>query len=207
MDEADDSAGDVYARDYSSYSRKRPANVYDAIEQGQYIAGKRQVRQRTVLNHEGDAMLVADLDQPPPATGGGKGGGASGARAARTWENCGLCQLCWDGGDLIMCDYCPVSMCFLCAGINPSALGPSWRCRHHSCATCGRKAHAAGGLLFRCAECPQAYCEDCLPRESRVINESARFHSLGFACPKSACYVLCSERCATLAREHATRGV
>ena len=32
-------------------------------------------------------------------------------------------------------------------------------------------------------------------------------NALGFACPKSACYVLCSERCAGLAREHAARGI
>ena len=25
------------------------------------------------------------------------------------------------------------------------------------------KAHAAGGLLFRCSECPKAFCEDPLP--------------------------------------------
>ena len=36
---------------------------FDAIEQGQYIAGKRQVKQRTVLNHEGDATLVVDMEQ------------------------------------------------------------------------------------------------------------------------------------------------
>ena len=98
-------------------------------------------------------------------------------------------------------------MCFACSGVDPNALGSTWRCAHHSCAACGRKAHAAGGLLFRCAECPRAFCEDCLPRESRVINESSRFHALGFVCPKSACYVLCSERCATIAREHAARGI
>ena len=106
-----------------------------------------------------------------------------------------------------MCDYCPVSMCFHCSGVDPNNLGPSWRCPHHACHGCGRKAHAAGGLLFRCAECSKAFCEDCLPRDSRVINESARFNALGFVCPKSACYVLCSEHCAGLAREHAARGI
>ena len=65
----------------------------------------------------------------------------------------------------------------------------------------------AGGLLFRCAECSLAFCEDCLPPNSRVINESSRFAALGFSCPKSACYVLCSERCSALAREHAAPGI
>ena len=34
-------------------------------------------------------------------------------------------------------------------------VGNSWACPHHQCATCGRKAAAAGGLLFRCISCPQ----------------------------------------------------
>jgi hypothetical protein len=43
-----------------------------------------------------------------------------------------------------------------------------WRCPHHSCDECGRKAQAAGGLLFRCAICPHAYCEDHLPPDATV---------------------------------------
>ena len=106
-----------------------------------------------------------------------------------------------------MCDYCPVSMCFTCTAIDPNNLGPSWRCPQHACTGCGRKAHAAGGLLFRCAECPNTFCEDCLPQDARVVNESARFNVLGFQTPKSACYIHCSVRCGSLAREHAARGI
>ena len=133
---------------------------------------------------------------------------AAGKRAVKqrvAHDNCSLCQSCWDGGSLVMCDYCPVSMCFECAGVDPANLGPKWRCPHHACHGCGRKAHAAGGLLFRCAECSKAFCEDCLPRDARVVNESERFRKLGYVCPKSACYVLCTEHCAALAREHAAR--
>ena len=184
---------------------KRPASVYDAIEQGHFVAGKRQVKQRTMVHSSGDAVLLVDMNPPSYHNPHGSSSTASGAPAgpsgkALKFENCSLCQHCWDGGDLIMCDYCPVSMCFHCSGVDPNNLGPSWRCPHHACHGCGRKAHAAGGLLFRCAECSKAFCEDCLPRDSRVINESARFNALGFVCPKSACYVLCSEHCAALAR-------
>ena len=164
-----------------------------------------------MLNHEGYATLVVDMEpRGGAATGGGgrrRGAGAgaaggSGLRAPGRGEQ-RLCQSL-DGGD----SCCATTAQFdvlACAWRGSQRLGSTWRCAHH-CAR-RRKAHAAGGLLFRCAECPRAFCEDCLPRESRVINESSRFHALGFVCPKSACYVLCSERCATIAREHAARGI
>jgi hypothetical protein len=30
---------------------------------------------------------------------------------------------------------------------------------------CNRNTASAGGLLFRCVDCPHAYCEDCLEDE------------------------------------------
>ena len=85
--------------------------------------------------------------------------------AGRDFENSSICQHCFlPGGDLIMCDHCPVSMHLACAGIGDvSTLGQTWSCPHHKCHLCQRKAHAAGGLLFRCSECPKAFCEDHLP--------------------------------------------
>ena len=57
---------------------------------------------------------------------------------------------------MICCDFCPNVMHAACCGIDdPSALGSMWSCPHHKCVTCGRKAYAAGGLLFRCSECPK----------------------------------------------------
>ena len=85
--------------------------------------------------------------------------------AGRDFENSSICQHCFlPGGDLIMCDHCPGSMHLACAGIGDvSTLGQTWSCPHHKCHLCQRKAHAAGGLLFRCSECPKAFCEDHLP--------------------------------------------
>ena len=131
---------------------KRPSSVYEAIEHGQFVAGKRQVKQRTTL-HEGSATLRINLDQDVPRPPKPDG------RRRQQFENYHLCQSCWDGGELVMCDYCPVSLCFSCAGVTAADLGPSWRCGHHQCTSCGRRASAAGGMLFRCAECPNAFCE------------------------------------------------
>ena len=60
-----------------------------------------------------------------------------------------------------------------------ATIGSTWRCSHHKCTVCSRRASAAGGMLFRCTECPKAFCEDCLPGEARVINDSPRFKKLG----------------------------
>lgn len=49
-----------------------------------------------------------------------------------------------------------------------------WFCPHHACAVCSRKAAAAGGLLFRCAACPNAYCEDHLPAAAAIIGGNGR---------------------------------
>ena len=32
-----------------------------------------------------------------------------------------------------------------------------------------QQAYAAGGLLFRCSECPKAFCEDHLPLEAEMV--------------------------------------
>ena len=48
--------------------------------------------------------------------------------------------------------------------------------------------------------CPNAYCEDHLPAESRVLGRCARFEALGQRHPTQACFVLCSEGCADWAR-------
>ena len=103
-------------------------------------------------------------------------------QAGKDYENSSLCQLCWEGGDMICCDFCPNVMHSACAGIDdPSTLGNMWSCPHHKCVTCGRKAYAAGGLLFRCSECPKAYCEDHLPQQSELIGgEVDRLLALGF---------------------------
>ena len=42
----------------------------------------------------------------------------------------------------------------------------AFTCPHHACGGCGRKAGAAGGMLFRCEACPSCYCEDLLPAEA-----------------------------------------
>ena len=116
-------------------------------------------------------------------------------RAGKDYENSSLCQNCWEGGDLICCDFCPAVLHASCIGVqDASQLGNLWSCPHHKCVVCSRKAYAAGGLLFRCSECPKAYCEDHLPVDAELIGgEVDRLLALGFQAVKQAGRLLCSQ--------------
>lgn len=50
-------------------------------------------------------------------------------------------------------------------------------------------------MLFRCEACPNAFCEDCLPRDAAIIGNSARLEARGVRLPLQACYIRCSSRC------------
>ena len=117
-------------------------------------------------------------------------------RAGRDYDHQDWCQVCADGGSLVMCDWCPCAYHLECLGVEEVSKF-NWSCPHHQCQTCGRKAHAVGGLLFRCEVCPAAFCEDDLPQIARdnITNRCERFVELGQIPPKQACFVLCSEAC------------
>ena len=117
-------------------------------------------------------------------------------RAGRDYNHQDWCQICADGGSLVMCDWCPCAYHLSCLGVKEVSKF-NWSCPHHQCKTCGRKADAVGGLLFRCEVCPAAFCEDDLPQIARdnITNTCQRFVELGQIHPKQACFVLCSEAC------------
>ena len=53
--------------------------------------------------------------------------------------------------------------CFSGEGFDDADSLGTFICPWHQCWTCCKRVASAGGLLFRCAECPTAYCFDCLP--------------------------------------------
>lgn len=77
-----------------------------------------------------------------------------------------------------------------------SASRAKFQCRHHWCNACGRKAQAAGGMLFRCESCPFAFCEDHLPKTAVVTERCLRFQAMGQEQPTTACFITCSDDCA-----------
>ncbi|KAH9255375.1 hypothetical protein BASA81_006494 [Batrachochytrium salamandrivorans] len=133
----------------------------------------------------------------------------------RDYTNETHCLSCWDGGELVMCDQCPVSIHVECLNENSqhtavSGKAPTWRCPHHSCVMCDRKSAAVGGLLFRCTECPNSYCEDHLPLEGLRLHEGGRclrMEELGFRKPSQAYFILCSPKCIQFFHEREELGV
>ena len=123
--------------------------------------------------------------------------------AGRDYGHSYTCQACWDGGDIVCCDLCPVSVHAECVGLtqNEIAKATRWGCPHHSCAECGRKSAAVGGMLFRCESCPRAFCEDHLPHDAEIIGECKRFQALGQKHPAQACFIRCDADCVKWAKE------
>ncbi len=75
-------------------------------------------------------------------------------------------------------------------------------CLQHNCCGCRRSTSAAGGLLFRCVDCPRAFCEDCLEEdEIESIGRWRPLEALGYfskkqgawACPP--CLPTCLPTC------------
>lgn len=121
--------------------------------------------------------------------------------AGRDYDHSDFCQLCWDGGQLLCCDFCPVATHAECyePGQTFAAMSASrakFQCRHHWCNVCGRKAQAAGGMLFRCECCPFAFCEDHLPPAAVVTKQCLRFQAMGQEAPSTACFITCGDDCA-----------
>ncbi len=56
-----------------------------------------------------------------------------------------------------------LSECFGGEGFDDASSLGSFICPWHQCWTCCKRISSAGGVLFRCADCPTAYCFDCLP--------------------------------------------
>lgn len=114
------------------------------------------------------------------------------------FENQDMCQACGHGGDLICCSRCPMSFHFSCANFH--CVPDTFQCFHHRCSECTKSTSAAGGILFRCQSCPNAYCESCVPETTtRLLYDLPRMSELGYNMDKT-CYIHCSEGCEDIAK-------
>jgi hypothetical protein len=150
--------------------------------------------------------------------GGGEGEGATGEkedgtsagpkRVRREWEHESECFLCQEAlvtagakptkkGETFKCGYCPKVFHTPClAGFTEEEVEGQGAanimvCPHHNCCGCRRTTAAAGGLLFRCVECPRSFCEDCL--EDEQIESLGRWkplEALGYY-TKQAYFIRC----------------
>ncbi|CAJ1937255.1 unnamed protein product [Cylindrotheca closterium] len=118
-----------------------------------------------------------------------------------TFDNQDFCQVCGDGGSLVCCGRCPCSVHLKCVGLKRAK--DFLACTHHRCTGCGKNRQCAGGLLYPCQACPNAYCEDCLPKNGVTYLENVpRFDALKFDSANSpVVYIICSNQCRAVAKQ------
>lgn len=109
-----------------------------------------------------------------------------------------ICHQCKDGGMLVLCNVCPRSYHLTCLGLTESDIqSGTYRCPQHECSECERRASDAGGLLFRCVNCANAYCEDHCMNDIEPIYDVPELDVVGYRKPTNAYYILCSQDCIT----------
>ena len=122
--------------------------------------------------------------------------------AGRDYGHSYTCQVCWDGGDIVCCDLCPVSVHAECIGVtqNEIAKATRWASSASTAARRGRKAAAVGGMLFRCEACPRRFAKITSPL-CRDHRQCKRFQALGQRHPAQACFIRCDADCIKWAKE------
>eukprot|EP00752_Nemacystus_decipiens_P010606 g9444.t1 len=150
---------------------------------------------------EGDSDALTSS----PTKGCGDGAAKEGHRQ---WRKTATCLICGKvkGPDrsrpLLSCWFCPKSFHAECleargtkqdtnAAGSGSGSGSSLVCPQHACVGCAKPTAAAGGVLFRCQTCADAYCQDCLPEtEVEAVGRNPQLEALGYL-GKQAYWIRC----------------
>ncbi|KAJ7157151.1 P-loop containing nucleoside triphosphate hydrolase protein [Mycena filopes] len=114
------------------------------------------------------------------------------------WED--YCNVCRDGGELVICNSCPRVFHARCHATLTAAqvyAANFNQCAQHKCCKCSRRTDAAGGLLLRCQTCPQAYCTDCVPWDDiKFVGDSIpEFVIRKFGKKDGAHFIRCTDCC------------
>ncbi|PYH42821.1 putative nucleosome remodeling complex ATPase subunit (Snf2h) [Aspergillus saccharolyticus JOP 1030-1] len=111
----------------------------------------------------------------------------------KTMTNQTTCAVCQEFEPL-NCQTCPRAYHWECLQESMKAHTDEVRfsCPQHICSGCERRTSEAGGLLFCCAQCPLAFCEDCLDwSKAEFLGRNHAFELLGYH-PQSYFYIRCS---------------
>lgn len=135
--------------------------------------GSRRDGKNRVVMIDGHAVLketvgCGEWEAVPTISGKGETIFSEPAKKKRDpFEHQDYCQVCFDGGTISLCSGCP-------RAYHVGCLPPQYKtrakgtvldrfyCPQHQCADCDQKTSNAGGMLFRCRWCENAYCEDCM---------------------------------------------
>eukprot|EP00250_Pteridium_aquilinum_P017758 c23772_g1_i1 orf=432-2012(+) len=80
-------------------------------------------------------------------------------------KNDNLCQICGDGGELMLCDSCPSAFHYGCLHLDAIPEG-DWHCSRCRCGSCGLgkslDSDQDGASMISCAQCHVPYHQSCL---------------------------------------------
>lgn len=73
----------------------------------------------------------------------------------------------------VFCALCPKAFHIKCVGLDERPRSfPPWKCPWHTCSECHNTSTQAGGFMFRCRDCPTAYCGACKPPTVNLLGKS-----------------------------------
>ncbi|KAJ7194037.1 SNF2 family N-terminal domain-containing protein [Mycena pura] len=117
------------------------------------------------------------------------------------FESEDYCIACRDGGELVLCGFCPrvfhaechPTLAYMTAAQIQRTMMVA--CTQHVCAKCARSTSGAGGMLMRCQTCPQAICTDCVDWDNiKLVGDTIpEFVLRKFGPTDSATFIRCSE--------------
>ncbi|CAH7667124.1 ISWI chromatin-remodeling complex ATPase ISW2 [Phakopsora pachyrhizi] len=172
-------------REWVLKDSKRRAIAMTKVVDGHVVDSRSLTNERwqAVKTITSDPIQLAKLQSPK--------------RQKRKFDHEDVCLVCHDGGHLLLCNFCPRVAHTKCLGLSNSELKKTiiFSCTQHNCVTCGRSTVDAGGMLYKCQTCSDAYCEDCLPDENfhSVGDVLPEFLLLGFGYISQAHYIRCFE--------------
>ncbi|KAE9971927.1 hypothetical protein EG328_005299 [Venturia inaequalis] len=108
------------------------------------------------------------------------------------------CQICHDGGDLVLCNGCPRSLHPSCLGsAEGKAALKAWNyyCPQHNCYDCSKKSGEVGDMIYRCRWCEHGFCEDCLDWDNTTLlgDTLDEYQVLDHQPMEQAYYIVCAE--------------
>jgi hypothetical protein len=87
-----------------------------------------------------------------------------------------FCNVCRDGGNLMLCDVCDKSYHAACVQLESVPAG-TWTCPYHQCATCFEGVDRNLPSLS-CSMCPTSYCSAHIPSDLRARSETIGCHEI-----------------------------
>lgn len=147
------------------------------------------VLKETIGNNEWEAVATLSGKDPrlaePPK------------KKRKALEHQDYCQVCYDGGNLVVCSGCPRTYHYGCLSkefqLKTRSQMGTFYCPQHECADCSQKTINAGGMLLRCRWCENAFCEDCIDfdKVNLLGDQVVEYDLLGFEPISLAFYVKC----------------